>query len=125
MARLLPRRSFLQSQPLFLLICGFAAVAMFIPAMYALALDDHKTSRSFFYAGLIGLILAITIGLALGDRASSRFGAIGQLLALFATFTLLPLYLALPFHDALATTTYLNAYFDMVSSVTTLSLIHI
>lgn len=119
MARPRTRRASLLNQPLFLLIVGIVAVSMFIPASYALALDDHPASQSFFYAGLLGLILTTTLALALGGRRPVRYGAIGQLLALFATFTVLPLYLALPFHDALGNTTYLNAYFDMVSAVTT------
>lgn len=114
-----PAKASLLNQPLFLLVMGFAAISMFVPASFALALDDHPTSRSFFYSGLIGLILTTTLGLALGGRRPMRYGAIGQLLTLFATFTVLPLYLALPFHDALETTTFLNAYFDMVSAVTT------
>jgi trk system potassium uptake protein TrkH len=113
------QKASLLNQPLFLLIVGVAAVAMFVPAAYALVLDDHPTSRSIFYAGLLGLIFTTTMGLALGGARAARFGAIGQLLSLFATFTVLPLYLALPFHDALGNTTFLNAYFDMVSSVTT------
>lgn len=104
--------------PLFLLICGLVAVSMFLPALHALALDDHPASRSFFYAGLIGLILVTIVALSLGQRVP-RYGAIGQLLSLFAAFTCLPAYLALPLYDALGTTSFLNAYFDMVSAFTT------
>lgn len=104
--------------PLFLLIWGVAALAMWVPAVHALVLDNHPVSRSFFYAGLLGLIGVVLIALAMGARPS-RHSPIGQLLSLLATFVLLPVFLALPLFDALKTTSFLNAYFDMVSAVTT------
>ncbi|GGH25330.1 trk system potassium uptake protein TrkH [Cribrihabitans marinus] len=108
----------LRTMPLILVIWGMAALSMWVPAIYALALDNHPTSRSFFYSGILGLILVAMIGVALSSRRPRR-GALGQLLALMATFTLLPLFLAVPFHDALRTTSFLNAYFDMASAITT------
>ncbi|MGV6804602.1 MAG: TrkH family potassium uptake protein [Ruegeria sp.] len=104
--------------PLFLLMWGIASLAMWIPAIYALALDDHPTSRSFFYSGLVGLFFVTIIALALAGRRPRR-GTLGQLAVLLASFTVLPLFLAVPVHDALGNTTFLNAYFDMVSSITT------
>ncbi len=104
--------------PLFLLIWGVASLAMYVPAAYALVQDNHPISRSFFYSGTLGLFCVTLVSLALGRRPS-RLGALGQLLALLATFSVLPVFLAVPFHDALQTTSFLNAYFDMVSAVTT------
>lgn len=104
--------------PLFLLIWGIASLAMWVPAMHAVALNDHPTSQSFFYSGLVGLMIVTLIGLSLANRAP-RYGMLGQLLSLLATFAVLPLFLAIPTYDALQNTSYLNAYFDMVSAVTT------
>ncbi|WP_424977442.1 TrkH family potassium uptake protein [Leisingera sp. S232] len=104
--------------PLFLLIWGIASVAMWPPAIHALILDDHDTSRSFFYAGLAGVILVMLIALSMGNRVP-RYGMPGQLLSLLATFTVLPLFLAVPVQDALVSTRFVNAYFDMVSAITT------
>lgn len=104
--------------PLFLLIWGLASLAMWVPAVHALVLDDHPTSRSFFYSGIVGMMMVTLIGLSMANRVP-RYGMLGQLLSMLATFTVLPLYLAVPVHDALGTTSYLNAYFDMVSSITT------
>ncbi len=104
--------------PLLLMIWGIASLAMWIPAVYALVLNDHDTSRSFFYSGLLGLFVVTLIGLAQLSRKSRR-GTLGQLAVLLASFTILPLFLAVPFHDALGTTSFLNAYFDMVSALTT------
>lgn len=104
--------------PLFLLIWGIASLAMWVPAVHALVLDDHHTARSFFYSGIVGLMLVVVSGLSLGNKVP-RYSMPGQLLSLLATFTVLPLFLAVPVQDALVSTRYLNAYFDMVSAITT------
>lgn len=108
----------LARQPLFLLIWGVSSLAMWLPAVHALILRNHPVSRAFFYSGLLGLICVALIALARGDR-TARHGSLGQLLALLATFALLPVFLAVPMNEAVADTSYLNAYFDMVSAITT------
>ena len=72
------------------------------------------------------MVFVTLIGISLGNRVP-RYGMLGQLLSMLATFAILPLFLAVPTYDALQNTSYLNAYFDMVSAITTtgLSLIHI
>ncbi len=110
--------SALMRLPLSLLIWGIFAASMFVPASYAVVRNNHPASQSFFYAGLLGLICVVLIALARGGR-EQRFGALGQLLSLLFAFALLPVYLAIPMHDALQTTSFLNAYFDMVSAITT------
>ena len=104
--------------PLFLQICGVVSLSMYLPAAHALVRDDHPVSRSFFYAGTMGLIVVTLVALSMGGRPS-RHGPVSQLLSLLATFLLLPAFLAVPLHHALGTTSFLNAYFDMVSAVTT------
>ncbi|MEX0319655.1 MAG: TrkH family potassium uptake protein [Ruegeria sp.] len=108
----------LRRLPLFLLLWGIASIVMWVPAGYALALDDHATSRSFFYSGIVGLTIVTMIALAMQNRFPKR-GTLGQLAALMAAYSVLPAFLAIPFHDALGTTSFLNAYFDMVSAITT------
>ncbi|MAY85792.1 MAG: potassium transporter TrkH [Pseudooceanicola sp.] len=108
----------LMRMPLFLLIWGIAAASMFVPASHALVLNNHPASRSFFYAGLLGLIAVTLIALAMGTRPA-RNGPVAQLLSLLGTFAVLPVFLAIPFHDALGTTSFLNAYMEMVSAITT------
>ncbi|CAN0579932.1 unnamed protein product, partial [Ectocarpus sp. 12 AP-2014] len=103
---------------LFLMLFGIAAAAMFPPALLATMQDDDIGARSFFYAGTLGLIVVTLVALARG-RVRGQREEMRQLLALFSAFAILPLYLAVPFHDALRTTSFLNAYLDMVSAVTT------
>lgn len=108
----------LADQPLFLLLAAVASAAMFLPAALGLALDDHHAARTFFYSGLLGLILLAFVALAQANQPRRR-SLMHNLLALLAAFLLLPLWLAVPFHETLRTTTYLNAYVEMTSALTT------
>lgn len=105
--------------PLFLVLTGIAALSMYVPASHALAVGAHSEARAFFYSGTLGFFAVTLISIALSTRPRRRRGGLGDLLALFAAFIALPLFLAVPFHDALRNTSYLNAYFEMVSSLTT------
>lgn len=104
--------------PLLLLIWGGFSLAMWVPAVYALVGNDHKVSQSFFYSGLLGMMMVAFVALSVSNR-SPRYGMPGQLMTLLATFVFLPMFLAIPIQDALQNTTYINAYFDMVSALTT------
>lgn len=104
--------------PLFLLIWGIGALSMFVPAVFALVQGNFHAAQSFALAGSLGLMVVIMVALARASR-KSRHGTLGQLLALLATFAVLPVYLAMPFYETLGNTSYINAYFDMVSAITT------
>lgn len=121
MGRHAQKTGFWEGQPLFVLLVGVAAVSMYLPAVHALIRDDHATSRSFFYSGTLGLIVVTLFAIVLSSRAA-RHGAFGQLLSVLAVFVFVPLFLAVPLHDALGTTRFLNAYVDMVSALTTTGL---
>lgn len=104
--------------PLFLSLMGLASASMFLPAGFALAIEEFHDARSFFYAGLIGLILTGLVAIALSNRSHNR-SPLRQLLALAAAFIFLPLLMAVPFQEAVRNTTFSAAYFEMVSSFTT------
>jgi trk system potassium uptake protein TrkH len=89
------------------------------PALHALVQDDHSVARVFFYGAILGGIGVLVVGLAMTSRATKENSDLENLFSLFLAYTVLPLYLALPFYLGLETTTYLNAYFEMVSSLTT------
>lgn len=105
-------------QPPFILLMGIAALSMFVPSVHALIRESHAESRAFFYSGLLLLVLAAFVGIARGT-VRRRDSLMHNLLALVAAYVVLPLALAVPFYEALRTTTFLNAYFEMVSSLTT------
>ncbi|MFP7673179.1 potassium transporter TrkG [Marivita sp. S0852] len=107
--------------PLLLLLTGLASVSMIVPAAVALWTESYNDARSFFYAGLIGLILCTLVAFAMANRLHNR-NAIRQLLSLLATFLALPAVLAVPFYESVQTTSFLNAYLEMVSSLSTTGL---
>lgn len=107
--------------PLFLLLTGLASASMIVPAVVALWNEAYHDARSFFYSGLVGLIVCTLIGVALANRPHNR-NAIRQLLALLGSFMLLPVILAVPFFEAVQTTSFVNAYLEMVSSLSTTGL---
>jgi len=111
----------LKEQPIFLLLTGAMALSMFLPAGHALAQNDHAVARAFFYTGLLALALTFLIALARSGRPPRRHHKedLGALQALLAAFVLLPVLLAVPFHEAHGETAFLDAYFEMVSSFTT------
>lgn len=104
--------------PLFLQLVAVTAVSMLAPALYGLALEHHTVARNFFYAGLLMLIGVVLIGLALLARQRLPTN-LDHLLALFGTFTILPAVIAVPFAESLPNTGYFNAYFEMLSCLTT------
>lgn len=105
-------------QPLLILLVAFAGLAMYIPAIHALSLQSHAESRAFFYAGTLTLLITMLVALALSAQARRR-SAMRNLAALIVAFTVLPVILAVPFYEALTTTSFLNSYVEMVSSFTT------
>lgn len=111
------RREMLQL-PLFLLMFGLACASMFVPAGYALVINAHSTAQAFFYAGTLGCIIFLLIGVAHAGRPP-RYGTMGPLLSLFSAFVFLPAVLAVPFVEALPTTRFAHAYFEMLSALTT------
>ncbi|WP_198021492.1 TrkH family potassium uptake protein [Sulfitobacter guttiformis] len=97
---------------------GTASVSMFVPAGYAAVADRHATSQAFFYAALLGCVVFMLIAIAHAGRAP-RHGALGPLMSLFCAFAFLPVFFAVPFVEALPTTRFYNAYFEMLSALTT------
>ncbi|SFE77432.1 TrkH family potassium uptake protein [Roseivivax sediminis] len=108
----------LASLPLLLLLTGIFSASMLAPAALALVQEEFHDARSFFYAGLSGLIVTTLVAIAVAGRPHNR-NPMRQLLALALGYILLPAVLAVPFHEAVRTTAFLNAYVEMVSSLTT------
>lgn len=104
--------------PLFLLMFGVASLAMLLPAIHGGVIRELETARAFLYSAVLGIVLFGLIALAHAGRAP-RHGTLGPLMSLFAAYTFLPAFLAVPFYEGLGTTSFLNAYIEMVSSITT------
>jgi trk system potassium uptake protein TrkH len=83
-----------------------------------LTLRDLHVARSFFYGSVLLLMLTAMIGIATANF-HPRNAARSHLTAVAAAYLVLPVLLAIPFHQALRDTSFLNAWFEMVSSFTT------
>ncbi len=104
--------------PILVLLMGVFAAIMLVPAIHALVRSEFFVARVFFYSSLLFGFLTMFLAITTAGRPSAGFARI-HLLALVGVFTLLPLMLAVPLHQALGNTTFLNAYVEMVSSLTT------
>ena len=79
--------------PLFLLAFGASALSMFVPAFYALSLEEHQEAQAFGYTAILGFVLFAMIGIAMAGRRP-RHGTLGPLLSLFSVMVILPVFLA-------------------------------
>lgn len=102
--------------PLLVLLMAAAALAMLVPGLHAYALRDHDVGRPFLYGAVMLMIFTAMVGLAVVNRP--RKGR-NHLVSLVSTYAVLPLLLAVPFHQVLQDTRFLNAWFEMLSSFTT------
>jgi trk system potassium uptake protein TrkH len=107
--------------PFIVILIGIGAAAMLVPAMHGVAVDDHETARAFFYWSVLFLVIFAMIALATANYRIRRQGR-SHLISILMTFTVLPLMLAVPFNEAVPDTRFLNAYVEMVSSLTTTGL---
>ncbi|MDA5094796.1 TrkH family potassium uptake protein [Aliiroseovarius sp. KMU-50] len=104
--------------PLLVILMGIGVVAMFAPAIYGWFVGEFFEARVFFYGAILFGFLTLFLALAMGDKPRSSRPR-RHLMALLGLFVLLPLMLAIPFHQAVQNTSFLNAYVEMVSALTT------
>lgn len=104
--------------PFMVILIGVFALAMYIPASHAFVMRNYAVSRAFLYSGSLFLIVALLLGIATAANRTTQ-PARDQLLTLLGAFTILPLVLAVPFSEAVPDTTFYNAWWEMVSSLTT------
>jgi len=108
----------IQALPFIVILMGIGALSMMVPGIHAAAIRDYAVMRAFIQPSVMFLILATLIGIATSGHKVRR-PARNQLMALLMAFSLLPAMLAYPFMQAVQNTTFLNAYVEMVSSLTT------
>jgi trk system potassium uptake protein TrkH len=104
--------------PLVVQLIGIGAASMMIPAIHAVVSGDHEVARAFFYFSVLFLVLFAMIAIATLDMRVRR-QARGHLISLATTYAVLPIMLAVPFYEAVGNTSFLNAYLEMISSLTT------
>lgn len=104
--------------PLIVILMGLGAISMIVPSIHALAVDNIVIARHFFYAGILLFSVTLILGLAAAANPSGP-AARSHLLAMVFFFTGLPLMFAVPFNESVPDTGLLNAWWEMVSSLTT------
>ncbi|MFC7703426.1 TrkH family potassium uptake protein [Plastorhodobacter daqingensis] len=104
--------------PLLVILMGLGALAMLVPALHGFMVSDYRSARAFFYSAALFSLLTVMIGIATAQYQPRNF-ARSHLAALLSAYLVLPVMLAVPFHEAVRDTTFLNAWFEMVSSFTT------
>jgi len=106
------------SLPFIVILMGIGALAMLGPAVFGYFSRDLHDARVFLYASILFFTLTTLIGVASMD-SRKHSAARSHLLAMLGAYVLLPVVLAVPFYEAVENTSFLNAYFEMVSSLTT------
>jgi trk/ktr system potassium uptake protein len=107
-----------EDYPFFVILMGLSCIAMFIPMLHAVRLEDWLTARTFFYDGtFLGIVTAI-VGIATRRQAKGASAAT-HLLTMLGAYAILPIFLAMPFAHLVKSITFFQAYFEMLSSLTT------
>lgn len=104
------------SIPVFVLLMGLAAAAMMVPALVAAIEEDWVSARAYLQGGLLLGVITALVGIVTRSGAERPQA---QLLTLLGAYSLLPLLLAVPHHQALGQGTLGEAVLDMVSAITT------
>ncbi len=110
--------SHLRNYPLFVLIMMIGALSMLVPAVHAAKLGDLRVMQIFLSYSLFILIISVILGLALMNRMP-RISARSHLITIFLFYTLLPVFLAMPFAALIPSIGPMQGYFEMLSSLTT------
>ncbi|MEO0912689.1 MAG: potassium transporter TrkG [Pseudomonadota bacterium] len=119
--------SLLRRQPPIVLLLLVSAALMLGPAAHAARLEEWLIARTFLYHAAFLVIVTVMLSFGLEGSAGARGGrrqsgeALGQnqLLQLLSAYLGLPLLLALPLAHLEPALTWPQAYFEMLSSLTT------
>ncbi|SFP60342.1 TrkH family potassium uptake protein [Tranquillimonas alkanivorans] len=104
--------------PFAVILIALGAVAMLPPAIHAFSLRDYDTARAFFYSAILFLLLFALLSVAFGGRFPQK-RVRSHLVTLAAAYVLLPVMLAVPFHESVPATRFFGVWFEMASCLTT------
>lgn len=104
-------------QPLMILLVGFAALAMLVPAIHAATADQVRVAGAFVQsAAILGVLAALLAAALTGFRPANV--ARSHLAQLAGGFVLLPGLLALPLWRLVPGVSLLDGWFDMLACFT-------
>src|SRR6056297_936249 len=113
-----PRVVTLSDVPLFVVLMGGASLLMLLPAAHGLIAARPREGGLFLASALLLGLLTLMLAIAT-QRPGVTGRARGRLTSLLAAFVVLPVFFALPFHVLVPTTSFGNAWFEMISAFTT------
>lgn len=105
-------------QPLFLVLMVCCALLMFVPALHAARLGDWLVCRTFAYHGVFFLALSTMLSFGMARESRQKTGS-RQLVTLLQAYIILPIMLAMPLDHLVPSITWSQAYFEMLSCLTT------
>lgn len=108
----------LRDLPFLVILMGIGSLAMLIPAIHAAAIAAYEVGRAFLYSSLLLLVLTGMIAIAAATYRP-RSAARSHLAALLGAYLVLPPMLAVPVFVLSDGATFADAWFEMVSSLTT------
>lgn len=95
-----------------------ACLLMLGPLLHSVWLEDWRAARAFFYHSAFFAVIAIMVGLAMSARPL-RASPTAMILRLLLAYALLPAIMAAPVNYLVPSITYGQAYFEMMSCLTT------
>ncbi len=108
----------LEDFPFFVILMGLSCIAMYLPMMHAIRLEDWLTARTFFYNGTFLSVVTAIVGIASRKQAKGA-SAVTHLLTMLGAYAILPIFLAMPMAHLVKSISFFHAYFEMLSSLTT------
>jgi len=112
---------FLKKTSIFIVLLIVTALLMFLSAILGVILDNFVEARSFFYYGLLILLISLFLTFASFKRALSS-PVRSQILVAISSFIIFPLIFTLPLLSLLPELDNHTLYFEMVSAFTTTGL---
>jgi trk system potassium uptake protein TrkH len=108
----------LEDFPFFVILMGLSCIAMYIPMLHAVHLEDWLTARTFFYNATFLSVVTAIVGIA--SRKQTQGASAGtHLLTMLGAYAILPILLAMPMAHLVKSITFFQTYFEMLSSLTT------
>jgi trk system potassium uptake protein TrkH len=108
----------LKTQPLFVILLAVSSFLMYMPMIYSMRLEDWLYARTFFYHGTFFLILTSFLSIAFSSQHRSM-KSVSHIFDLFCSFIIIPIFLAVPLDYLVPSIGMFEAYFEMLSSLTT------
>ena len=108
----------LRNTPLAVTVMMAFCVLMLGPVLHAVRQEDWLTARTFFYVGVFFLLVGLMLAIALSGQ-ERRHRDVSLLINLLLIYLVLPAILAVPVEHLVPPITYAQAYFEMLSCLTT------